>query len=137
MPHVTGIGETALYVTDLDRSVRFYQQLFAFTKIASDDRFCALRVNDQQVFLLFKKGGTLKPIRIPGGTIPPHDGQGQFHMAFTIPAAEWSEWQNQLTAHGVAIESTVEWGHGARSLYFRDPDDHLIELATSGVWSGD
>jgi len=137
MPRVTGVGETALYVADLDRSTRFYQQLFAFTKIASDDRFCALRVNDQQVFLLFKRGGTLKPIQIPGGTIPPHDGQGQLHMAFTIPATEWSEWEDQLRAQGVAIESTVEWGHGARSLYFRDPDAHLIELTTPGVWDGD
>jgi len=134
MPHVTGIGETGLYVTDLDRSVRFYQRLFGFMKIVSDDRICALRVGAQQVFLLFKQGGTLKPVRIPGGIIPPHDGQGQNHMAFTIPAAEWSDWENQLHAQGVAVESTVEWGHGARSLYFRDPDGHLIELATPGVW---
>lgn len=134
MPHVTGIGETALHVKDLDRSVRFYQQLFAFHKIASDHRFCALRVNHQQVFLLFKQGGTPEPARIPGGTIPPHDGRGQLHMAFTIPAAEWSEWENELRAQGVAIELTVEWGHGARSLYFRDPDGHLIELATPDVW---
>ncbi len=137
MPRVTGIGETALYVTDLDRSVRFYQQLFAFAKIASDERFCAFRVNDQQVFLLYRKGGTLQPIRIPGGGIPPHDGQGQLHMAFTIPAAEWSAWENQLRAKGVAVESVVEWGHEARSLYFRDPDGHLIELATPGVWDRD
>ena len=137
MPHVTGIGETALHVTDLDRSVRFYQGLFAFHKIASDGRFCALRVNDQQVFLLFKQGGTLEPVRIPAGIIPSHDGQGRMHMAFTIPAAEWSEWENQLRAHGVAIKSIVEWGHGARSLYFRDPDGHLIELATPGIWDQD
>ncbi len=134
MPCVTGIGETALYVTDLDRSVRFYQQLFAFTKIVSDDRLCALRVNDHQVFLLFKKGATLEPISTPGGTIPPHDGRGQLHMAFTIPAAEWSEWENEFRAQGVATERVVEWGHGARSLYFRDPDGHLIELATHGIW---
>ena len=134
VPHVTGIGETALHVTDLDRSTRFYQRLFAFTKIVSDHRFCALRVNDQQVLLIFKKGGTQDPVPTPGGVIPPHDGQGQLHVAFTIATTGWAEWENRLREQEIAIESIVEWEHGSRSLYFRDPDGHLIELATPGIW---
>ena len=26
------------------------------------------------------------------------------------------------------------WERGGRSLYFRDPDQHLLELATPGTW---
>ncbi|PYK92782.1 MAG: glyoxalase, partial [Verrucomicrobia bacterium] len=26
------------------------------------------------------------------------------------------------------------WESEARSLYFRDPDGHMIELATPGIW---
>jgi catechol 2,3-dioxygenase-like lactoylglutathione lyase family enzyme len=29
----------------------------------------------------------------------------------------------------------MEWPRGGTSLYFRDPDGHLVELATPGLWS--
>jgi hypothetical protein len=35
----------------------------------------------------------------------------------------------------VSIESVVTWPRGGTSLYFRDPNDHLLELITPGVWS--
>ncbi len=28
-----------------------------------------------------------------------------------------------------------QWDRGGTSLYFHDPDGHLLELATPGVWS--
>ena len=42
------------------------------------------------------------------------------------------EW---LAANGLAIEEEREWPRGGTSLYFRDPDGHLLEVATPGVWS--
>ncbi len=30
--------------------------------------------------------------------------------------------------------SEIRWESGACSLYFRDPDGHMIELATRGIW---
>ena len=36
---------------------------------------------------------------------------------------------------GVAIEGRNDWSRGGRSIYFRDPDRHLLELATPGLWS--
>jgi catechol 2,3-dioxygenase-like lactoylglutathione lyase family enzyme len=36
---------------------------------------------------------------------------------------------------GVSIEGEMEWPRGGTSLYFRDPDGHLVELATPGLWS--
>jgi catechol 2,3-dioxygenase-like lactoylglutathione lyase family enzyme len=133
---VTGILETALHVDDVERSMAFYDQLFGFPKMVFDTRFCAYDVAGRSVFLLFKKGGTLEPIEIPGasGVIPPHDGSGRMHMAFAIPADSVDAWTNRLDANGVAIESRVQWASGGTSLYFRDPDGHLIELATPGIW---
>jgi catechol 2,3-dioxygenase-like lactoylglutathione lyase family enzyme len=29
----------------------------------------------------------------------------------------------------------MAWPRGGTSLYFRDPDGHLVELATPGLWS--
>jgi len=45
-----------------------------------------------------------------------------------------SAWQQQLRHHNIAIESEVNWAPGVRSLYFRDPLGHLVELATPGLW---
>jgi catechol 2,3-dioxygenase-like lactoylglutathione lyase family enzyme len=132
--HVTGILETCLYAGDLESSIAFYQRLFGFEVMARDDRFCAFNVEGRDVLLIFKRGASTRPMPVPGGVIPPHDGQGQLHMAFSIPALSLPGWESRLALQGVAIESTVKWPQGGMSLYFRDPDGHLIELATPGIW---
>jgi catechol 2,3-dioxygenase-like lactoylglutathione lyase family enzyme len=134
MPQVTGILETALYVDDVDRAMEFYTRLFGFEIMRRDDRFCALNVSPGQVFLLFRRGGTLAPVDTGSGMIPPHDGTGPLHMAFAIPADALVAWEQKLAGEQIAIESTVHWSRGSVSLYFRDPDGNLIELATPGLW---
>ncbi len=134
MPEVVGVLETALYVEDVERAARFYEKLFGFKRLASDDRFCAFNVADQQVLLLFRRGGTLEPLRIEGGVVPPHDGSGRLHFAFAIPASELKPWEELLAAEGIPVESKVRWDLGGQSLYFRDLDGHLVELATPGIW---
>ena len=34
-----------------------------------------------------------------------------------------------------AIEGRTVWSRGGHSIYFRDPDGHLVELATPGLWA--
>lgn len=48
---------------------------------------------------------------------------------------ELDRWEAHLASRGVAIEGRNDWSRGGRSIYFRDPDGHLLELATSGLWS--
>jgi catechol 2,3-dioxygenase-like lactoylglutathione lyase family enzyme len=134
MPALTGVLETALYVGDLPRSRRFYQDVFAFQPMVSDARFCAFSVEGRQELLLFQKGATLEPFPTTGGAIPPHGGAGELHLAFSIPAAELDAWEKRLLESGVPIESRVAWPEGGQSLYFRDPDRHLLELVTPGCW---
>jgi len=133
-PRVTGVLETCLHVEDVERSARFYEQLFGFPRMASDARFCAFNVAERSVLLLFRRGGTLEPIAVPGGLIPPHDASGHTHFALAIPADDLNAWIERLKSAGIAIESHVRWEHGGESLYFRDPDHHLVELATPGIW---
>jgi catechol 2,3-dioxygenase-like lactoylglutathione lyase family enzyme len=134
MPEISGVLETALYVGDVARSASFYRSLFEFEVMIQDDRFCAMNVAGKQVLLLFRRGATRDAITVPGGVIPRHDGSGETHFAFAIPASELDPWELRLAAHGVAIESRVAWERGGHSLYFRDPDSHLVELATPGLW---
>ncbi len=135
MSAVKGISETALYVDDMGRSVDFYQRVFGFPVLTASDRLSALRVAPIQVLLIVRKGATVDPLVTPGGTVPPHDGNGQLHVAFAVPSGQLNEWRATLEGHGVEIESEMEWPEGGQSLYFRDPDQHCIELKTTD-WDG-
>ena len=127
--------ETCLYVDDLDRAGRFYEQVLELRAMTGDARFRAYDVGGQSVLLLFRRGATLQTVRMPGGTIPPHDGHGPLHMAFAVTAEALPQWEARLTAQGVAIEGRTDWSAGGHSIYFRDPDGHLLELATPGLWA--
>jgi len=131
---VSGVLETALYVDDLPRASRFYRDLFGFPVLVEDGRLCALDVASRSVLLLFRRGASLVTTTIPGGTIPSHDGSGPVHVAFAIPAEQWEAWEAKLSQQGIAIEAYTRWPLGGRSLYFRDPDHHLVELVTPGTW---
>lgn len=135
MPEVTGVLETALYVDDVARSVAFYQGVFGFEALFESERAAGLDVAGRQVLLLFRKGATTEAIVSERGTIPPHDGDGNLHMAFAVPAESLAQWEDELDERGVGIEARFHWPRGGVSLYFRDPDGHLIELVTPGCWT--
>jgi catechol 2,3-dioxygenase-like lactoylglutathione lyase family enzyme len=134
MPTVNGILETALYVADVSKAAEFYRRLFGFGTLLEVDRLIALDVTGRNVLLLFKGESTKQPFETPGGVIPSHWATGPAHFAFSISQADVPAWREQLAANGVAIESTVNWPTGAVSIYFRDPDNHLVELITPGFW---
>jgi catechol 2,3-dioxygenase-like lactoylglutathione lyase family enzyme len=135
VPSIAGILESSLYVADVGRSARFYQDLFGFDELARDERLCALGVGGRQVLLIFQKDGSREAVRTGGGHLPPHFGSGQLHVAFAIAAPEFEAWRKTLADKGIAVESIITWPRGGRSLYFRDLDGHLVELATPGVWA--
>jgi len=127
-PKSEGILETSLYVSDVTRSAQFYEKIFGFHVISDfGGRGCALGAGDRQVLLLFKKGAS-RTIQSP------HDGDGELHLAFAIRADELPRWEEWLAENGIAVEESRAWELGGQSIYFRDPDRHLIEIATPGVW---
>jgi catechol 2,3-dioxygenase-like lactoylglutathione lyase family enzyme len=128
-PQSDGILESSLYVSDVPRSVRFYEETFGFHVISEfGERGCAMQAGTHQVLLLFKKGASC-------ATQSPHDGDGELHVAFATPSAEFANWESWLQTRGIVVEEKRTWELGGRSLYFRDPDRHLVELATPGIWS--
>lgn len=138
MPKIERVLETALYVTDISRAVEFYQSVLGFgllLKSGEPERLAAMDVGGAHLFLLFKAGATANDVTIPGGKIPGFNGGGEGHVAFPVAANELSDWKKKLAEHGIAIESTVQWERGGQSIYFRDPDGNLLELATPGVWA--
>jgi catechol 2,3-dioxygenase-like lactoylglutathione lyase family enzyme len=134
MPALTGVIETSLYVDDLDGSSRFYEEVCGLTQMFGDERLRAYGVGSRSVLLIFKRGASNCITRLPSGTLGPHDGHGPLHFAFSIAAVELAAWEEHLSAHKIEIESRIRWPRGGTSLYFRDPDNHLVELATPGMW---
>lgn len=133
---INGVVESILYTDDLARAVAFYRDVLGLAPMKGDPtRFHALDAGAGRVLLLFKRGATLTAQPVPtGGTIPPHDGSGPQHIAFGISVADYAGWLARLSERGVAVESEARWERGGRSLYFRDPDQHLVELVTPGIW---
>jgi catechol 2,3-dioxygenase-like lactoylglutathione lyase family enzyme len=130
-PRVNGILETSLYVESAVRSAEFYKRVFGFEMIDFDaatlgdaTRLCALRAGDRSVLLLFKKGAT-----------PDTDARGTIHVAFGIAHSDLQAWELWLAELGIPIESRKTWKYGGEALYFRDPDGHLLEVVTPGVWA--
>lgn len=135
MPELAGVLETSLYVEDLARAAAFWEGPMGLMRLVpADGRFLAYDAGRNSVLLLFRRGATLETVRLPGGEIPPHDGAGRLHLAFAVAADELPAWEKRLAAAGVAIEGRTNWPRGGRSVYFRDPDGHLVELATPGLW---
>ena len=129
-PQVNGILETSLYVESAARSAEFYRRIFGFEPLepgeplSDDTRLCPMRAGDRSVLLLFKKGATDNT-----------DASGSIHIAFGIARSELAAWEKWLAEQGISIESRKTWKYGGEALYFRDPDGHLLEVVTPGVWT--
>jgi catechol 2,3-dioxygenase-like lactoylglutathione lyase family enzyme len=129
-PRVNGILETSLYVESAARSAEFYERVFGFeplepgTPLDDDTRLCPMRAGDRSVLLLFKRGVTSDT-----------DAKGAIHIAFGIARSDLPAWEKWLAKQGISIELRQTWKYGAEALYFRDPDGHLLEVVTPGVWS--
>ena len=131
-PQVNGILETSLYVERPMQSVEFYRRVFGFEPIDTDPkegitdetRLVPMRAGDRSVLLLFKRGATADT-----------NATGAIHVAFGISRSELPAWEAWLSQQGIPIELKKTWKYGGEALYFRDPDGHLLEVVTPGVWS--
>ena len=132
---VQRVVESALYCEDVARAVAFYRDVLGLGVMSEGPRLAALDAGGSTVLLLFRRGATLDGVTFPGGRVPPHDGAGPTHLAFAVGADELDAWEQRLVEHGIAVESRARWTLGGRSIYFRDPDQHSLELVTPQTWA--
>ncbi|MDR6126859.1 catechol 2,3-dioxygenase-like lactoylglutathione lyase family enzyme [Sphingomonas sp. SORGH_AS802] len=134
MPQLEGVLETALYVDDKPRSVAFFRDVMGMTIVRDEDRLTAFDAGGQSILLVFARQASLDGEDTPGGHIPGHDGAGPLHMAFKVAAGDYEAWRDHLRSAAVPELSEVTWPTGGRSYYFNDPDGHVLEIATPGLW---
>lgn len=142
MPNLNGLLEAGLFVENLSRARDFYQQVVGLEKLKESEAGCVFIVAKGQLLLLISHEKARVPSKTPGGEVPPcvsgaGETLGAGHMAFAVADADLDAWRDRLESQGVEVLSEVAWEGGARSLYFRDPDGHLLELATPGLWGLD
>lgn len=122
--------ETSLYVSDMDRAVKFYREVLGLRLIGEfeNKRGVAFRIGES-ILLLFDPEQTAGP-----DVLPSHRGSGEGHVAFRVTAEDLPRWREHLRSHGVAIEQEFSFGSQPPSIYFRDPDRNLLELAVPEIW---
>lgn len=131
---LTGLHHVTLICRDLGRTTAFYRDLLGLRLVSEqrneDDP-------DARHFWFGDEHGSpgtlisfLEYPEIPQGVV----GAGStHHLALTVEsAAEQDAWRDHLRSHGVECSGPFERG-GFRSIYLRDPDGHILEIATRGV----
>ena len=77
-----------------------------------------------------------RPLLFPAGganDAPVHGAKGAGHLAFAAREDEIDRWKDHLAKHGVEIEREIHWER-SRSIYFRDPSQNSLEIASPLLW---
>lgn len=128
MPSFNQIKETCLYVEDLSRTEAFYHGKLGLEVIVS--------VQSSHIF--FRAGASVLLCFISERSkvqtnLPSHYASGHIHFAFEIEQDAYEACKQTIISKNISIEHEENWGK-LKSFYFRDPDDHLVEVVMKGVW---
>jgi len=122
--------EICLYVDDLEAAEAFYREVLGLPQHSKEaGKFVFFRLGESML-LIFNPEAS----RSSAHDLPNHGAEGVQHIAFTVEATSMDAWRAHLERLGIAIEQDYTWPHGARSLYFRDPAGHSLELAPASLW---
>ena len=118
-----GLHHTALLSADVERTVRFYQDVLGFplTEMVGNRDY----EGSTHFFFDIANGNLLAFFDFPGLDLGPYAEVlgGLHHLAISVEPAQWERLKQNLDEAGV--EYLEESG---TSIYFRDPDGARIEL---------
>ena len=118
-----GLHHTALVSSDVERTVRFYQDLLEFplTELIENRDY----PGSSHFFFDIGNGNLLAFFDFPGLDVGPYREVlgGLHHIAISVEPDRWNHLRTKLIDAGVEL---VE--HSEVSMYFRDPDGARLEL---------
>lgn len=117
---VTGFNHLTLCVTDLEKSIAFYQQCLGFCAHVKWHKGAYLSLNEFWLCLSVQQGHH-------------QAGSSYTHYAFSVPAEHFQAKRDSLVEQGV-----TQWQQNSSegaSFYFLDPDGHKLELHVGSLES--
>lgn len=153
---VTGVGPIRITVDDLNRALPFYTEVLPFQQVAvyeergpafekltsiagAHTRVATLQIGDEQIELVDWLNAEGRPL--------PSDSRSFDHwfQHIAIVVSDMDRAYEHLRLHKVKHVSTApqtlpDWNPnagGIRAFYFRDPEDHVLEIIWFPVGKGD
>jgi len=122
-----GVHHIALLSSDVERTVRFYQELLEFplTEIFENRDY----QGSNHFFFDIGHGNLLAFFDFPGAPAGRSGAGAMHHVAFSVDGVdELRRLAQELEEKGVAVSPVVDHDF-IKSIYFRDPDGILLEAA--------
>lgn len=121
---VDSLDHLVLAVADVEAAAEFYSRVLGMEKIVFGEGRVALRFGRQKI--------NLHPATAPMKPHAERPTRGSGDLCF-VSAQSPADWIEHLARHGVAVEAGPLPRTGAvgpmTSVYFRDPDGNLAEVA--------
>ncbi len=118
-----GLHHCALISSDVERTVRFYQEVLEFplTEIFENRDYRG----SNHFFFDIGNGNLLAFFDLPGLDLGPYAEVlgGLHHLAISVEPQRWEHLKEKLIAAGVDYQT-----ESGSSIYFRDPDGARLEL---------
>jgi catechol 2,3-dioxygenase-like lactoylglutathione lyase family enzyme len=125
--NISALDHVAIGVADVDRSCAFYARVLGFERMIPEWDLPIVMGTAGMGLAIFDK--EIHPSPTPDDT--PLPSVRIMHIAFRVDRAGLAAARRELESEDFKLTFT---DHGvSHSLYFRDPDGHLIELTTYDV----
>ena len=112
------LNHIGIYVSDLEKSLKFYNESFGFKEVHS------FTSGEAKISMIDIGGGLLELVQRPGSPASPPDGDWS-HIAIHDP--NFDKTVANLEDLGIT-KRLVTIGDRNRLCFFSDPDGHVIEI---------